>query len=229
MKILVVDDDAELRGLVGFTLRQDGHAIVEAVNGADALATFAGERPDLVILDVNMPVMNGFEALRRLRAGSDVPVMMLTVMSSEEDQVRGLDLGADDYLVKPFSPRTLLARVRALSRRAGAPAAGPVTLGDLRIDADAQTVRLGDGAPIRLTALELRLLLVLVPQAGRVVAPERLARDIWGYQGIGDRTRLKQLVHRLRQKLEQDPAGRRYLVTVPGAGYALRPEGVPPA
>lgn len=121
MKILVVDDDAELRHLVGFALRQDGHQTVEAGDGGEALEVFASEKPDLVILDVNMPVMNGFDALREIRTRADTPVMMLTVRSAEADQVKGFDLGADDYLTKPFSPRTLLARVRRF--RAGPPAA----------------------------------------------------------------------------------------------------------
>src|SRR6266542_699406 len=121
MKILVVDDDLELLSLIGFALRQAGYLVVEAADGGAALATFEREQPDLVILDVNLPVMSGFDVCRRIRAEAPTPIMMLTVRSSEEDQVRGLDGGADDYLTKPFSPRTLLARVRALRRRADPP------------------------------------------------------------------------------------------------------------
>src|SRR4029078_12824498 len=118
MKILVVDDDLELLGLIGFALRQAGYFVIEASEGPGALGAFGREQPDLVILDVNLPGLNGFEVCRRIRAEATTPIMMLTVRSSEEDQVRGLDGGADDYLTKPFSPRTLLARVRALLRRA---------------------------------------------------------------------------------------------------------------
>ncbi len=224
MKILVVDDDAELRGLVGFALRQDGHQTVEAADGRAGLAVFATEKPDLVILDVNMPRMNGFETLREIRVQSDTPVMMLTVRSAESDQVRGLDLGADDYLTKPFSPRALLARVRAIARRAAGGRSLVLECGDLAVDPETQTVRVRGGDPVRLTGLEFRLLQFLMSQPGRTIPPERLARQIWGYQGIGDRTRLKQLVHRLRLKIESDPAEARRLVTVPGVGYSFHPD-----
>jgi DNA-binding response OmpR family regulator len=119
LKVLVADDDLELAEVIAFALRQGGYAVLSAPDGPSAIDLFHAERPDLVILDVNMPRLGGFEVLRRLRAETTVPIMMLTVRSSEEDQVRGLDLGADDYLTKPFSPRTLLARVRALLRRGG--------------------------------------------------------------------------------------------------------------
>ena len=130
MKILVVDDDLELLRLIAFALRQAGYMVLEAQDGPQALAVFERERPDLVVLDVNLPRLNGFEVLKKIRAVSEgLPVMMLTVRTGEEDQVRGLDLGADDYLGKPFSPRTLLARVRALLRRAGVDRPAPLTAG----------------------------------------------------------------------------------------------------
>ena len=221
MNVLVVDDDTEIRTLVAFTLRGDGHTVSEAGNGQAALDAVARGDVDLVILDVNMPVMNGFEALRRLRERWTMPVMMLTVRAAEEDQVRGLDLGADDYLAKPFSPRALLARVRALGRRAAGSRPGDVDLGDLALDPDTQSVRVQGGTPVRLTALEFRLLQVLGAQPGKPIAPDRLAREVWGYQGLGDRTRLKQLVHRLRQKIEPGEGEARYLVTLSGVGYVL--------
>src|SRR5262245_6754110 len=133
MKILVVDDDLELLGLIGFALRQAGYLAISADDGATALAAFEREQPDLVILDVNLPDTNGFEICRRIRAESRTPIMLLTVRSGEEDQVRGLDGGADDYLTKPFSPRTLLARVRALLRRAEIDRAGPLAAGERRL------------------------------------------------------------------------------------------------
>jgi DNA-binding response OmpR family regulator len=224
MKILVVDDDLELLRLIAFALRQAGYLVVEAQDGPSAINAFERERPDLAILDVNMPRLNGFEVLKRIRAGgSSTPVMMLTVRSAEEDQVRGLDLGADDYLAKPFSPRTLLARVRALLRRAGVERPAPLSSGDLVLDLEAQAVRVRGGAPVRLTNLEARLLQLLLANGGHTLPLERLTSHVWGDRGLGDRQLLKQLVHRLRRKIEEDPASPRYLVTVSGVGYSLHP------
>ena len=226
MKILVVDDDLELLRLIAFALRQAGYMVLEAQDGPQALAVFERERPDLVLLDVNLPRLNGFEVLKKLRAASEgLPVMMLTVRTGEEDQVRGLDLGADDYLGKPFSPRTLLARVRALLRRAGVDKPAPLASGDLVLDLETQAVRVKGGAPVRLTNLEVRLMQLLLANGGHTLPLERLTSHVWGYRGLGDRQLLKQLVHRLRRKLEVDPASPRYLVTVSGVGYALYPGG----
>jgi DNA-binding response OmpR family regulator len=224
VKILVVDDDLELLRLIAFALRQAGYMVLEAQDGPQALAVFERERPDLVVLDVNLPRLNGFEVLKKIRSISEgLPVMMLTVRTGEEDQVRGLDLGADDYLGKPFSPRTLLARVRALLRRAGVDRPAPLAAGDLLLDLETQTVRVKGGDPVRLTNLEVRLLQLLLANGGHTLPLERLTSHVWGYRGLGDRQLLKQLVHRLRRKLEIDPASPRYLVTVSGVGYALYP------
>jgi len=224
LKILAVDDDLDLLKVIAFALRQAGYLVLEARDGPTAIDTFERERPDLVILDVNMPRLNGFEVLKRIRAGgSSTPVMMLTVRSAEEDQVRGLDLGADDYLAKPFSPRTLLARVRALLRRAGVERPAPLTSGDLVLDLSNQSVCVRGGAPARLTNLEARLLQLLLANGGHTLPLDRLTSHVWGDRGLGDRQLLKQLVHRLRRKIEEDPATPRYLVTVSGVGYALYP------
>jgi DNA-binding response OmpR family regulator len=223
MKILVVDDDLELLGLIGFALRQAGYLVIEAGDGSAALATFEREQPDLVILDVNLPGLNGFEVCRRIRAEATTPIMLLTVRSGEEDQVYGLDSGADDYLTKPFSPRTLLARVRALLRRVEIDRPAPLTAGDLMIDLERQAVSVRGGAPIRLTGLEFRLLQYLLANAGRTIPAERLTTHVWGYRGIGDRQLLKQLVHRLRQKIERNPTEPQYIITVAGIGYLLQP------
>ena len=224
MKILVVDDDLELQRLIAFALRQEGYLVVEAPDGPSALATFQSEQPDLVLLDVNLPRLNGFEVLKTIRTrGSTTPVMMFTVRSAEEDQVKGLDLGADDYLAKPFSPRTLLARVRALLRRAGLDRPAPLSVGDLDLDLEKQAVRVRGGAATRLTNLEARLLQLLLANGGHTLPLERLTSHVWGNRGAGDRQLLKQLVHRLRRKIEDDPANPRYLVTVSGVGYALYP------
>jgi DNA-binding response OmpR family regulator len=224
MKILVVDDDLELRGLIGFALRQSGYLIVEAGDGPSALEVFDREQPDLVILDVNLPGMSGFDVCRQIRAEAITPILLLTVRSSEEDQIQGLDLGADDYLTKPFSPRTLLARVRALLRRAGIERPSPLNAGDLALDVERQTVTIAAAAPIRLTNREFRLLQYLLANSGHTVTTDRLTTHIWGYQGIGDRQLLKQLVHRLRQKIERDPADPQYVITISGVGYMLQPQ-----
>ena len=223
MRILVVDDDLELLGLIGFALRQAGYLVLEASDGRAALATFAREQPDLVILDVNLPELSGFEVCRQIRAEAATPVMLLTVRSSEEDQVRGLDGGADDYLTKPFSPRTLLARVRALLRRAEIDRPAPLSAGDLTIDVERQAVGVRGGPPIRLTSLEFRLLQYLLANAGHTIPADRLTTHVWGYRGLGDKQLLKQLVHRLRQKIEQNPAEPQYIVTIAGVGYLLQP------
>src|SRR6266542_4212892 len=223
MKILVVDDDIELLSLISFALRQAGYLVIEAADGGAALGSFAREQPDLVILDVNLPVLNGFEVCRRIRAESGTPIMMLTVRNSEEDQVHGLDGGADDYLTKPFSPRTLLARVRALLRRAEIDRPAPWTAGDPTLDVEIQAVSVCAAPPIRLTSLEFRLLQYLLANAGHTIPAERLTIHVWGYRGVGDKQLLKQLVHRLRQKIERNPAEPQYVVTVAGVGYLLQP------
>jgi DNA-binding response OmpR family regulator len=230
MKILVVDDDVSLRGLVSFALRQAGYFPLEANDGPEALAHLKREAPDLVILDVNLPGMSGFEVCRLIRAQTKAPIMLLTVRNTEEDEVMGLDLGADDYLTKPFSPRALLARVRALLRRgegAGsvteAGEGGPLVQGELALDAENQSVRVAGGAPVRLTSLEYRLFQFLWVNAGHTLPAERLAQHVWGYGGGADRQPLKQLVHRLRHKLEPDASAPRYLLTAPGIGYVLQP------
>ncbi len=226
MKILVVDDDLELAALIGYALRQAGYLVVEAHDGLAALACYEREAPDLVVLDVNLPRLGGLEVLRRLRASAATPVLMLTVRAAEEDQVQALDLGADDYMAKPFSPRTLLARVRALLRRAaGAAKPAPLAAGDLILDVEAQSVTVAGATAARLTPLELRLLQILLANAGHTLPAERLLRHVWGTRGSEDRQLLKQLVHRLRQKIEVDAATPRYLLTVGGVGYRLAPDG----
>ncbi len=228
MKVLVVDDDVELLPLLAFTLRQAGFLALEATDGERALAMIAEEAPDVVILDANMPRLDGFEVCRRLRAAGDAtPVLMLTVRREEEDVVRGLDLGADDYLTKPFSPRTLLARVRALLRRVSRPGPRTSSSGGLMLDEELQAVCLADRPPLRLTPLEFRLLQLLLAHGGRPVPTERILRHVWGSRGAGDRQLLKQLVHRLRQKIERDPTQPSRLCTAPGFGYRLASDEAP--
>jgi DNA-binding response OmpR family regulator len=220
MKVLVADDDADLRELIAFTLSQAGYLVIKAADGPAAVRRFAEESADLVVLDINMPGLSGFQVCEAIRARSRVPVMMLTVRGEEEDLVRALDLGADDYLTKPFSPRTLLARIKALLRRAGMESTGSLTAGRMALDPQEHTVRIADAPAVRLTKLELRLLQMLLANAGHTVSSDRLLVQVWGHRSGGDRQLLKQLVHRLRQKIEADPATPTLLRTAPD-GYKL--------
>ena len=221
MKILAADDDRDLRELIGFTLAQASYLVLKAGDGLSALKTFEEESPDLVVLDINMPGMSGFQVCEAIRKRSRVPVIMLTVRGEEEDLVRALELGADDYLTKPFSPRTLLARIKALLRRSGMENSAPLALGRVALDIEEHTVKIGDTQPVRLTKLELRLLQMLIANAGHTVSSDRLLIQVWGHRNSGDRQLLKQLVHRLRQKIEADPAIPQLLQTASGAGYKL--------
>ena len=222
MKVLIADDDRDLLELIGFALAQAGYLVLKASDGPTAVRLFDAEAPDLVVLDINMPGASGFQVCEAIRARSSVPVMMLTVRSEEEDLVRALELGADDYLTKPFSPRTLLARIKALLRRAGMESgAAPLSAGRITLNVEEHTAQIADAAPVRLTKLELRLLQMLLANAGRTVSSDRLLVHIWGHRNSGDRQLLKQLVHRLRQKIETDPASPQRLQTAAGAGYKL--------
>jgi DNA-binding response OmpR family regulator len=222
MKILVADDDLDLLGLVVYSLTNAGYLVVKASDGPGALAAYESESPDLVILDINMPGTSGFEVCTAIRARGDTPVMMLTARGEEQDLVKALDLGADDYLTKPFSPRTLLARIKALLRRASAERShAPLAAGRVTLDLEAYTVKIGNGDSITLTKLELRLMQMLLAQAGRAVNSDRLLVQVWGHRGSGDRQLLKQLVHRLRHKIEANPAVPQLLQTAAPSGYKL--------
>jgi DNA-binding response OmpR family regulator len=221
MKILAADDDRDLRELIGFTLAQAGYLVLKSGDGPSALKLFEDESPDLVVLDINMPGMSGFQVCEAIRKRSRVPVIMLTVRGEEEDLVRALELGADDYLTKPFSPRTLLARIKALLRRAGMENSAPLAVGRVTLDIEEHTVKIGNAEAVRLTKLELRLLQMLLANAGHTVSSDRLLIQVWGHRNSGDRQLLKQLVHRLRQKIEADPAIPQLLQTASGAGYKL--------
>jgi DNA-binding response OmpR family regulator len=225
MKILVVDDDADLRSLVGFALSRAGYLVIEAGDGPSAVRAVTEDLPSLVVLDLNLGREDGLELLPRIRAVTGAPVLILTVRSDEEDVVRGLDLGADDYLTKPFSPRTLLARVRALLRRASAESSTPeLEAGGFTLDLERRRLAVRGRAAVRLTPLETRLMQLLIARSGKVVAAPRLIAHVWGSRGGGDRQLLKQLVHRVRQKVESDPATPCRILTEPGEGYRLASE-----
>jgi DNA-binding response OmpR family regulator len=221
MKVLIADDDRDLLDLIAFTLSQAGFLPIKAQDGNEALTLFDSEAPDLIVLDINMPGASGFKVCETIRTQSPVPIMMLTARNEEEDLVRALELGADDYLTKPFSPRTLLARIRALMRRAGMENSGPLAAGRIRLNVEDHTVQIGESESVRLTKLELRLLQMLLVNSGRTVSSDRLLVHIWGHRNSGDRQLLKQLVHRLRQKIEKDPSLPEILQTATGAGYKL--------
>lgn len=226
MKILLVDDDLDLLEITAFALQQAGFVVVKATSGRSALETFDLERPDLAVVDINMPGMDGFELARRLRQQAAIPVIMLTVRSEEEDVVRALALGADDYLTKPFSPRILIARIRALLRRVGLEAEGTVRAGDLTLDTEDLKLTGLTREPIRLTPLETRLLQLLLVNGGKTVAADRILTHVWGSRAGGNRQLLKQLVHRLRQKIERDARNPALLRTVPNCGYVFDADAV---
>lgn len=227
MKILLVDDDPDLLAVTGFALQQAGFLVVKAEDGVAALDAFQRERPDLAVLDINMPRMTGFELAQKLRERTRIPLLMLTARSEEEDVVKALALGADDYLSKPFSPKILLARVKALLRRAGKESEESATVGSLALDVAELTLSGLPQGPVRLTPLETRFLQLLFAHAGRTVATDRLLVHVWGNRAGGNRQLLKQLVHRLRQKIEVDPADPKLIKTMPNAGYLIDPAVAP--
>ena len=222
MKILVVDDDRVLADVITFTLHKEGYEIIKAYDGVVALERWQEEQPDLVILDVNMPRMGGFEVCRRIRAESDTPIMMLTVKGDEEDILGGFELGADDYIVKPFSPRQLVARVKAILRRSGAkPQHLEIQAGEFTLYPGNREFHISpDQEPIKLTPLENQLMEYFMVNAGQVLTVEMIIDQVWGPLG-GDRDMLRQLIRRLRIKIEPDPSDPVYIHTVPGMGYGL--------
>lgn len=222
--ILVVDDEPGIVTIARDYLDRAGFRVVTAGDGPNALRLARSERPSLLVLDLMLPGMDGLDVARTLRgdpATRALPIIMLTARVEEADRLIGLELGADDYITKPFSPRELVARVRAVLRRAGVERPEPLSVGAFAVDLERRTVSVAGGAATRLTPLELRLLQFLLARAGETVPAERLLLHVWGGRLEGDRQALKQLVHRLRQKLEPDPAAPVYLVTETGEGYRL--------
>ncbi|MCB9132146.1 MAG: response regulator transcription factor [Anaerolineales bacterium] len=221
MKVLVVEDDLALSDVIAFTMRRAGFDVVAAYDGLAGLDMWLAERPDLVLLDLNLPKLDGLSVCRRIRKEADTPIIMLTVRDSDEAVVAGLETGADDYIVKPFSPTQLVARARAVMRRTGvAPTSGVLEAAGLSLDRSRNEVRRPGGEPVRLTPLEVRLLEALMLNAGQVLPADTLIANVWGLEG-GDKAMLKQLVYRLRAKIESDPAQPSLIETVPGIGYAL--------
>lgn len=220
--ILVAEDEAALRDFIIRNLRVRGFEVVEAANGLEAMAQWEREQPDLLILDVMMPRMDGMEVCKRVREQSTVPIIVLTALDAESDKVAALDLGADDYLTKPFGVEELLARVRAVLRRAQweaiPPASGVKQYGDLEIDLARHIVR-QNGVEVRLTPTEFSLLEQLATNAGKVLTHRMLLQRVWGPEYGAEAEYLRVYINRLRQKLEQSPAKPQLLVTEPGVGY----------
>jgi two-component system KDP operon response regulator KdpE len=220
--ILVVDDEARMRRFIRMNLELEGYQVVEAENGVQALDQIRKYTPDLVIMDVMMPEMDGFETLGMLREISTVPVILLTVRSEEEDITRGLNLGADDYITKPFSPRELNSRVAAVLRRASWTSPPPRTVlqidDRLAVDFNRHQV-IVDGERIDLRPTEYRLLYVLLQNAGWVVPHETLLAKVWGYEYRDETHYLRLYINYLRKKIEEDPANPKYILTERGVGY----------
>jgi two-component system KDP operon response regulator KdpE len=225
-RVLVAEDEPALLDLVSRNLRVRGFEVLEATNGLDALAVWERERPDLLILDVMMPRLDGLEVCRRVRERATVPIIVLTALDAEGDRVAALDLGADDYLSKPFAVEELLARVRAVLRRSGwtaqPPGPGVLRYGPLEIDLAAHGVS-RDGGTVHLTPTEFALLEQLVIHPNKVLTHRALLQRVWGSEYHDEAEYLRVYIGRLRRKLERDPANPRYLLTEPGVGYRFAP------
>ncbi|MCH9816334.1 MAG: response regulator transcription factor [Actinomycetia bacterium] len=217
-RVLVVDDDPALSEMLTMVLRGEGFDVDTCGSGADALNVFRATRPDVVLLDVMLPGRDGVQICHDLRRESDTPVVMLTAKSDTIDVVRGLEAGADDYVVKPFKPKELLARVRAQMRRATGGSPEMLKVADLDIDVSGHSVT-RNGSPISLTPLEFELLACLARKPWQVFTREMLLRDVWGYQEVADTRLVNVHVQRLRGKIEQDPDDPKIVLTVRGVGY----------
>jgi two-component system response regulator MtrA len=229
--LLVVEDDPSLREVIGIGLEGEGFHVALAEDGPSALLAFASQTPDLVLLDVMLPGLDGFSVCRELRKVSLVPIIMLTARASTDDVIRGLESGADDYVTKPFDFSELVARVRSVLRRAAVrptPAPGPalLTLGPVTIDTAAHAASRGS-QEVALTVTEFRLLYELARHAGQVLTREQLLELVWGYSYLGDSRLVDVHVQRLRAKIEEDPAHPVLIVTVRGVGYRAERQAAP--
>ena len=230
-KVLVVDDEKPISDIIKFNLTKEGYDVVTAADGREALDMYNDENPDLVLLDQMLPEVDGIEVLRQIRSKSDIPVIMVTAKDSEIDKVLGLEMGADDYVTKPFSNRELVARVKAnlRSRKSVAQSTAEsfnstedIHLGDLTIHPQAYMVS-KNGADIELTHREFELLYYLAQHIGQVMTREHLLQQVWGYDYFGDVRTVDVTVRRLREKIEDNPSHPNWLATRRGVGYYLRP------
>jgi DNA-binding response OmpR family regulator len=225
-RILLVDDEQSVQTLLTYPLLKEGYQVVPALDGQEALDRFAEQRFDLVVLDIMLPHVDGIEVCRRIRSRSQVPIIMLTAKDDEIDKVLGLEMGADDYITKPFSVREFRSRVRAALRRTemlrGRPGGEePIGIGDLKIDFERRTVSMGDEG-LRLTYVEFEVLAALARSPGRVHTREMLLEQVWGDSAYRDSRTIDVHIRHLREKLERDPSSPEYLFTVRGVGYRFR-------
>jgi len=222
-RILTVEDDERIRTAVKMALEDEGWVVEEADNGEDAIESFARHPSDVVLIDIMLPGIDGFEVCRSIRRNSDVPIVMVTARADTHDVVAGLEAGADDYLTKPFAPKELSARIRALLRRArtSEPGVSHLKFGELEIVPE-EGVVLRNDQEVHLTKTEFRLLVELAASPGRVFSREVLLERVWGYGYFGDGRLVDVHVRRLRMKIENDPANPRHVVTVRGLGYKLQ-------
>lgn len=219
-KILIVESELTLADLLAFTLRRAGFTVTQAPDGLAALVEFYRAHPDLIILALNLPDLDGLEVIKRFRIESSVPIIVLTVRDADDDVVAALEGGADEYVTKPFSPRQMVARVRAVLRRAAGSPEKMYHVGLLALDLELDEASWGDQPPIHLTPLETSLLRVLMQTPDRVLPAECLITNVWGLQGATQDT-LKQLVYRLRKKIEPHPGSHALIETIPNIGYKL--------
>ena len=233
-RVLLVEDETSLRSTIAYNLRRDGHDVVPVADGEEALREWGRQAADLVLLDLMLPKVDGFEVCRRLRQSSGVPILMLTARADEIDRVVGLELGADDYVTKPFSMRELMARIKAMLRRrdllredltreateVGDATGGFVKAGRLQIDVPRRRVVL-DGNEVALKPKEFDLLLHLARHPGQVFTPDHLVESVWGYDSLGDTRTVRVHVRSLREKVEADPSNPTLIETVRGVGYRL--------
>jgi DNA-binding response OmpR family regulator len=227
-RILLVDDEQSVQTLLAYPLRKDGYEVVSALDGREALDRFTEARFDLVVLDIMLPKLDGIEVCRRLRSRSQVPIIMLTAKDDEIDKVLGLEMGADDYITKPFSVREFRSRVKAALRRAemlgGRPARNePIRAGELEIDFERRAVT-ARGSPVRLTYVEFEILAALAGAPGRVMTRETLLEQVWGDSAYRDPRTIDVHIRHLREKIERDAREPEYLFTVRGVGYRFRDE-----
>jgi DNA-binding response OmpR family regulator len=227
MSILIVEDDSELLDVLCFAVRRGGHDVIAAHDGAMGLELWRSKSPELVLLDVDLPKMSGWDVCKAIRSESSTPVIMLTGHREDDQIVKGLELGADDYITKPFSPKQLMARIRAVLRRTGEPSDQPrkgwqaITAGDLKLDPQWRTVE-RDSETVRLTATEFKILYELVVHEGQVLTHQILTDRVWGYEGVDDAGLLKGHIRNLRRKIEADSSKPIYIQTVAGIGYTFR-------
>lgn len=226
-KILLADDEESIQKLLTYPLKKEGYEVVSALDGQEALERFSEGRYDLLILDVMMPKLDGVEVCRRVRSRSEVPIIMLTAKGDEADKVEGLEVGADDYITKPFSLAEFKSRVKAALRRGGlrqrGSAEAKIEAGDLSIDTERRSVTVR-GKPAPLTFIEFEILLALASEPGKVMSRKELLEDIWGASGFRSPRTVDVHMRHLREKLEEDPKHPEYLFTVRGVGYRFRDE-----